>query len=204
MKTLISTALLLTLTGNIQLLSAQNLPIQKAFASSYNYEVGQDYQKAANILIAVYDIKSYELSLRVGWLLYMAGDYTNACIYYRNATELQPTSIEARLGYVMPLSSLEKWDVIEEQYKEILKYDPMHTVANYRLGLIYYYRQDYAKAKPYFEAAMKTYLFDYDILNAAAWNAYMLGDKPVAKDLFNRVLLILPTDEAAIDALKKL
>lgn len=178
--------------------------LQTAFSNSYTMEYSAKYADAIAELKKVYDPSSYETNLRLGWLYYLSKDYANSSAYYKTATELLPMSVEAKLGYVLPLSALSKWDDVISVYKSILKFDTYNSTVNYRMGLIYYNRKDYPTAKLYLDNAINTYPFDYDIVSLTAWNDAMLGKKDEAKTLFNKVLLIRPSDTTAINELKNL
>jgi tetratricopeptide (TPR) repeat protein len=177
--------------------------VLKAFEKSYTMEAAQKYTEAITTLKAVYEVNSYELNLRLGWLYYLAADYKTSIIYYKKATEIYPLSIEAKLGYVYPLSAVYSWDEVIVQYKSILKMNSYNSQVNYSLGLIYYYRKDYTAAKQYLDLAITSYPFDYDIVVLSGWNNLMLGKTEESKKLFNRALLLKPNDTSATDGLKK-
>ncbi len=174
-----------------------------AFETSYIYETALQYTKAAGQIKAVYDTKSYEMNLRLGWLMYYSGSYIESSGYYKKAVALKPKSVEARLGYVLPLAALGSWDSVRVQYEQILKVDPMNTKVNYRMGLIYFYKADYKTAATYFKTAAELYPFDYDITLASAQNEAKLGNNLIAKALFTKVLIIEPNDSTALSGLKK-
>ena len=181
---------------------AQNYKeIQDAFYTSYQHESKAEYPKAIDVLKKVYDEKSYELNLRLGWLTYMAGNFTEACAYYQKAINLMPYGIEARFGYINPAAAMGNWDAVVTQYQEILKTDPQNTTANYRLGNIYYGKAKYSEALPYFEKNVNLYPFDYDSLLMFAWTNYRLGKLREAKVLFNKALLNRPKDASATEGL---
>jgi tetratricopeptide (TPR) repeat protein len=184
--------------------SVAQTALQKAFEKSYTLEAAAKYTEAITALKAVYDENNYETNLRLGWLCYMASDSKTALTYYKKATELLPMSIEAKFGYIYPLSILNNWDEVLAQYKSILKIEPHNSKANYAMALIYYYRKDYSTAKTYLDAAINLYPFDYDIVSLTAWNYFMLGKTEQAKVLFNKVLLLKPNDASALEGLKKL
>lgn len=175
-----------------------------AFETSYIYETALQYTKAATQIKSVYDANSYEINLRLGWLLYYSGSYIESSAYYKKAVGLKPNSVEARLGYVMPLAALGSWDSVKVQYERILKIDPMNTKVNYRMGLIYYYKADYKTAETYFKTAAEAYPFDYDITLISAMNQQKLGNKSIAKALYTKVLIIEPNDSTALSGLKLL
>jgi tetratricopeptide (TPR) repeat protein len=74
--------------------------------------------------------------------------------------------------------------------------------VNYRVGLIYYNRGEFAKADPYLEKVVNLYPFDYDGLLLLAWNKLSLQKSREAKVLFQKVLLNNPGDESATEGLK--
>jgi len=205
MKTFLLSCTFIALFGMIcQAQTVALSPLENGFATTYALEAAQEFTKAAELLQKIYDPHSYEINLRIGWLLYNAGDYEHSKFYYLAAADLIPTSVEARLGAALPLSMLEQWDQVAAQYLAILKFDSHNSMVNYRLGLIHYNRKNYSAARPYLDAALSVYPFDYSIVGAAAWNYYMMGAVEEAKKLFHRVLLIAPGDEYATDGLVRM
>ena len=90
-----------------------------AFEKSYTYEKQNDFNKAIQELKNVYSDDSYEISLRLGWLDYLQGNFTESCnSHYRHAVELKPYSEEAKMGLVLPLSASGKWDEVVSLYKQ--------------------------------------------------------------------------------------
>jgi tetratricopeptide (TPR) repeat protein len=172
-----------------------------AFSSSYTFETSGEYNKAVEVLKKVYDESSYEINLRLGWLTYQSGLFTESVAFYNKAIALMPMSIEARLGYVLPASAAGNWDQVITRYNEILKLDPNHYTVNYRMGSIYYGRKDYQAAFRYFEKIVNLYPFDYDALLMTAWTNFQLGKLREAKVLFGKALLNKPGDESALEGL---
>lgn len=66
-----------------------------AFSSSYKFESFKQYGEATKALMKVYDINSYVINLRLGWLTYLNGEHTASIKYYNQAINLKPKSIEA-------------------------------------------------------------------------------------------------------------
>jgi len=199
MKTLFSLLVIFCVTTST--LQAQTDAMQDAFSNSYKLEAKADYTNAIAALKKVYDDKSYELNLRLGWLEYSAGMFTEAMAYYQKSIDLMPYSIEARLGYVAPAAAVGDWDKVIAQYKKILEIDPENSIANYRMGMILYQRKDYQNAYNYFGKVVNLYPFDYSSLLMYAWTNYQLGKLREAKILFNKVLLYSPNDSSAKEGL---
>ena len=100
--------------------------IQLAFSSSYASEKAGEHTKAIEELKKIYDTESYEINLRLGWLSYQAGLFTESMAYYQKAIALRPFAIEAKLGFVYPASAKGNWEQLRTQYVEILKIDPQN------------------------------------------------------------------------------
>lgn len=182
-------------------LRAQSPELIQAFTQSYSQEAAGDYSAAIQTLKKQYDDQGYEVNLRLGYLHYMAGLFSEATAYYQKAISILPMSIEARLGFVLPASALGNWTQVENQYKKILEIDPNHSTTNYRLGLIYYGKKEYQTAYRYFEKVVNQYPFGYDALLMYAWSNFQLGKYREAKVLFNKVLLYSPGDVSALEGL---
>ena len=176
-----------------------------AFANSYAHETKKLYAEAIKDLQAVYEVGSYEINLRIGWLCYMEGRLTDSQKYYETAVKLQPYAIEPKFGYIYPAIALENWDGVKKKYEEILAIDSHNTLALYGLGNIYYYREDYANAYTNFEKVVNLYPFDPSSLLMLGWTNLRLGKAPQAKALFNKVLICDPSNKSAqegMDVLK--
>ncbi len=184
------------------LASAQN-DMQKAFSESYTKEYKKEYTGAIAELTKVYDEKSYEINLRLGWLHYENKSYAQSQSHYQKAVNLKPYAIEAKLGLVKPLAVLESWDKVLQQYDEILKIDPQNTTANYWGGVTYYNRKKYETAAKMFERIVNLYPFDYDANHMLGWTYLSLGRSAEAKVLFNKALLSRPADASATSGLAK-
>ncbi len=194
--------LILGLIITIPTFSQNYASLQKAFKTSYEYENEGQYTKAIDEIKGVYDEESYEVNIRLGWLHYYAGLFTESSSYYQKCLNLMPYSIEARLGIVMPLAAVGNWKQVINHYNEILKIDSENYTANYRLGSIYYGSENYTTAYTYFEKLANQYPFDYDAIHMYAWTNYKLGKFREAKVLFNKLLIIKSDDESALEGLE--
>ena len=172
-----------------------------AFENSYSMEAKADYSRAIKTLKDVYQENSYEINLRLGWLHYLAGLHLESITYYQKAIKLRPYSIEPKFGYVLPAAAMGNWAQVIYQYQEILKIDPQNTIANYRMGSIYYNKQDYLRAEKYIEKVVNLYPFDYDSNLLFGWISFKLGKLREAKVLFTKVLLNKPKDASALEGL---
>ena len=176
--------------------------VATAFEESYTLEKDGEYKQAIEKIKTVYSADNYEINLRLGWLNYYAGFFTESTTYYQKAISLMPYSIEAKFGLINPLAALGNWNIVIKTYDKIIELDKMNYTANYRLGSIYYGKKDYNNAFKYYQKVANSYPFDYDATLMFAWTNYMLGKTREAKILFNKILLISPKDSSAIEGLE--
>lgn len=186
----------------VSILFAQSANKQNVFSKSYEYEKSSNYAAAIKEVKTVFDTNDYFCNIRLGWLYYLAKNYSESIKYYDKAIALKPYAIEARFGCVKPLSAIESWEKVKAHYLQILKIDPQNTTANYWLGVIYYNRKDYANANKLFEKVVNLYPLDYDSVIMLAWTKLNLGKPADAKILFNHALTIRPNDSSALSGLK--
>ncbi len=197
-RSLLIVAMLLSLT----LVSGQTFKETKdAFQQSYIQEATGEVSAAINSLKEVYSEKSYEINLRLGWLTYQVGGFTEAIAYYNKAIDLMPYAIEPRFGIVYPGAAMGNWTMVMKQYEKILEISPNNSIAMHRLGLIFYGKQDYASAKKYFEKVVNLYPFDYDALTMLGWTYFKLNNIREAKVLFQKALLHTPGGTSAMEGL---
>lgn len=190
-----------TFTG---LMAQSTSVIQAAFSKSYVSEQAGSYITAVNDLKTVYSKESYTVNIRMGWLYYLAKQYSESIKYYDIAIALKPYAIEARFGCIKPLSAIENWEKVKSHYIQILKIDQQNTVANYWLGVIYYNIKDYANAANLFGRNINLYPLDYDSIIMLAWTKLRLAKPADANVLFNQALVIRPNDSSALSGLKQL
>ena len=199
-KLMAITVILLLTSSSYAQTPAQN---QKAFSDSYSAELKSDYTGAIADIQKVYQADCYECNLRLGWLYYYAKNYTLSMDYYQKAINLKQYSVEARLGYIKPANEAKQYDKAYLKYEEILKIDPYNSVANYWVGMNYYFAKKYDVAAKYFELVLNMYPFDYDANHMLGWTYLSLGRKAEAKMLFNQALCNRPGDVSATDGLSK-
>ena len=174
-----------------------NTKVYESFIESYGLEATGNYSNAIEKIIEIYTADSYDMNIRLGWLYYNLGNYPESQKYYQIATQILPYSIEAKLGYVLPVSGLGYWDKVIEVYNDILVIDPQNTLVNYRMGAIYYERREYEKAYDFLENVINLYPNDFDAILLFAWSHYQMGKLKEAKVLFNKALLIKPNNASA-------
>jgi tetratricopeptide (TPR) repeat protein len=183
-------------------INAQNfVEVKDAFQKSYIQEATGNFLEAVNTLKGVYNEKSYEINLRLGWLTYLQGSFSESKAYYNRAVSLMPYAVESRFGLIYPSAAMGNWSEVITQYLKIIEITPNNSIAMHRLGLIYYGREEYEKALGYFEKVVNLYPFDYDALSMLAWTNYRLNNIREAKVLFQKALLNTPNGTSALEGL---
>jgi len=193
----------LFIAGAFKVSAQTNAVLQKTFHNSYTDETNKNYVAAINDITPYYAESNYEINVRLGWLNYLNKNYNASQSYYLKAVNLKPGSIEAKFGYIKPLSFLQSWDKVLEQYNDIIKIDPQNTQANYWAGVIYYNRKQYDPAIKCFKIVITLYPFDYDGNHMLGWSSLMAGKKAEAATYFEKALIIKPDDASSLDGLSK-
>ncbi len=175
--------------------------IVNAFNKSYDFESKGDYASAMASLKDIYNPKYYDVNFRLGWLNYLSGLYKESTKYYQIAIDLKPASIEPQIGIKSPLIALGNYDEVSKHNKKIIEVDPQNSYANYGLGAYYYSKNDFASAYQYLEKVVNLYPFSYDGLILYAWANFKTGKTAEAKLLFNKVLMLAPSDTSALQGL---
>ncbi len=201
----------LILAGAIILFLVSSVSSQKIDDSVTNFhlsltdESNGNYSGAINKLLLLYEQNktNYLYNLRLGWLYYNSGNYTESIDYYLKAVDIKNNkSIEPFLGLTLPYSALENWTEVENIYKTILGIDSKHFTANLRLGQIFLSRAEYEKAKQYLEVAQMLYTSEFEPNLSLGWTYFYLGDKLKAKELLTNALMLSPDNELALEGLK--
>lgn len=175
-----------------------------AFADSYKSELNGNYVIAVSEIKSVYKADNYSMNARLGWLLFLAKQYTESANYYDKAIKLKPYAIEVKFGMIKALNALESWDKVKEQYEAILKIDNQNTTSLYWLGVLLYNRKDYDNAARNFEKIVNLYPMDYGSVIMLAWTKLYQGKNADAKLLFNQALLLSPNDASATSGLNQI
>ena len=205
METIKKTTLMAILILFAVTIKAQSISgLQSAFSKSYIAENEKDYNKAIAEMKSIYQSEDYISNIRLGWLNYLAKQYNESINFYKKAILLKPYAIEARFGCIKPLSAIENWEKVKEQYLEILKIDALNTTANYWLGVIYYNRKDFKSATTLFEKVVNLYPLDYDSVIMLAWSKLFTDSHADAKLLFQQALIIRPNDTSATSGLQQI
>jgi Flp pilus assembly protein TadD len=175
-----------------------------AVTRSYESEYSGKYSEAYDAIATVSrdNPKEYFFALRAAWLSYLSGKYAVSLRHYQDALLLKPDSIEPRLGQLLPLIALGKYDQAEMAAKAILRTDPKNYTARLQLAYIYYLRGNFIRAETHYAELAAEYPSDATVLMGFGWAQLKQGKKSAARESFGRVQLMSPTNTYAKEGLK--
>ena len=172
---------------------------------SYAREAAGDYRGAFTALGTVRrgQAQEYLLQLRSGWLLYCLGHDEAAVIAYKAAILVAPQSTEAKLGLILPLISSGKWDEVERVARLILRNDPHNFTANRWLAEANLAQGHPREASDLAEHLNERFPADPTIMELLARSRSARLDRSGAREAYQRLLLLSPSNVAALAALKE-
>ncbi|WP_457622061.1 tetratricopeptide repeat protein [Persephonella sp.] len=180
--------------------------IKNAYYRSYQYEKVGDFENAIKSIMTVYDEypEGYTVNLRLGWLYYLNKNYANSIYHYERALKIVPSSIEAKLGYTLPLIAQGKYADVEKICYQILNTDFFNYYGNLRLSFVLRMQKKYDIASKVINKMLSLYPTDVNFLTELALVRYFQGDMKQAEYLFKDILILDPENVTAKEYLKKI
>ncbi len=180
--------------------------IAAAYGNSYNLEYQQRYLDAIRALDELY--KNYEstytVNLRIGWLYYLNGNFSNSQRHYLKALTIYPASIEAMLGLCNMFAAKQSWRELESQATRILKVDYYNFDANLWLAYALRMQGKYGKAETYSRKMLLLYPSSVKLLNELGITIYHQKKFKEALEIFASVLVLDPLNVDADYFIKKI
>ena len=105
------------------------------WAESYRLEALTQYENAAKTMdqiIAKNSNNDFAISRR-GWLNYLRGAHNDSIRDYERANAINPDSLEAKLGIMLPLIAQQRWREVTSYANKVLKESPWNYYAHIRL-----------------------------------------------------------------------
>jgi tetratricopeptide (TPR) repeat protein len=176
------------------------------FQHSYDSEAQGKVQEALTALdtLPAPQHDGYVAELRRGWLLYKLGKSAESLDAYAKAVTLEPRSVEARVGALLPAMALRRWADVDAGAREALKLDPGNYLANLRLAFALYNLGRYADSATLYKRLAEAYPSDVDVHGGLGWALTRMGRATEAAAEFRTVLDIAPRNVLAADGLKAL
>lgn len=141
--------------------------------------------------------RTYLYSLRRGWLLYSAGRYDESVAAYQQASQVSRNAIEPRVGELLPLLALRRWQDAEQLAREVLRMDSDNYLATRRLALALYNLGRFDAAKAAYQSVLERYPGDLEMLTGVGWCELRRGHRSEAAEAFRAVLAVSPDDANA-------
>jgi tetratricopeptide (TPR) repeat protein len=174
------------------------------FQRSYDSEASGKNQEALGALDALPSPQKdgYVAQLRRGWLLYKLGKSAESIDAYGRAVGLEPRSVEARVGALLPAMALRRWADVEAGAREVQKLDPGNYLAGLRLAFAVYNLGRYNEAAALYKRLAEAYPSDVDVRAGLGWALLKTGKATEAATEFRAVLEVAPRNVLASDGLK--
>lgn len=179
--------------------SAQGVP--QLYQASYELESAKQYDAALGVLEKMPEAEqeTYAFRLRLGWLSYLAGRHGPAVEAYRAAVRLAPDAVEPRLGLMLPLMALRRWQDTEKVAQEVLRRDPGSYLAQSRLAWALYNLGRYAEAEARYRKVVAAYPADVDMRSGLGWSLLKQGKRAEAAAAFKAALHLSPRLASALE-----
>jgi tetratricopeptide (TPR) repeat protein len=175
---------------------------ESLFATSYKLESEKRYDAAAQEIVALADSGNEFARLRLGWLAYLGGRYNESINHYNRVLQVNSTSIDARLGLILPLLAQQRWQDAASQAQAVLQLSPWDYTAHVRLMVAEEALKQWAILENHARSVSQAFGSDATALlylaRARAWQRNVTG----ARQAYAKVLERYPTNEEARNYLK--
>ncbi len=177
-----------------------------ALQRSFGYEHSQTYDEAVRALLPVHKASpnSHLLNLRLGWLYYLKGNYANSEQHYQAAMKVAPASLEAKLGYMLPLLAQQRYSAVEVVARQVLKADSGNYYGNLRLTVALRLQRKYKQAASVAGRMLAFYPTDVSFLTELALISAAERDIETSRRLFLEILTLDPENVTARNYLDRL
>jgi tetratricopeptide (TPR) repeat protein len=175
--------------------------IDDIWTQTFNLERQGEYAKAAAIIEPLLngdENREYVL-LRYAWLAYQQRNHNDAVRYYKQALKINPASIDARLGLSLPLLAQSDWNTAEVYLRQIVTISPWNYTAHSRLFACEEGLQQWEQLASHADAFSRHYPGDATALVYLARAKHKIGDKVTANEVYQQVLIRMPTHIEAIN-----
>lgn len=192
-------AILGVFLGAASPMSAQELDVEEAYYRSYDYERTEDYMNAVRALAGVFEAypEGYTVNLRLGWLYYLNGNYANALTHYDTARRIAPYSLEAKLGYLLPLLGQERYADVESHAYQVVSVDYYNYYGNLRLAVALRLQEKLEQARMVLGKMLTAYPTDPLFLTELGLVAAAEGKDDEARQHFTDVIILDPENPTA-------
>ena len=143
------------------------------------------------------------LLLRLGWLYYQTQEYNKSIRQYETALEVNPSSMDARLGILLPLLAQLRWYEVERYANQVLEQSPWNYLAHVRLLIAEEGMKKWERLENHARKLTQRYPGDVTVLVYLARSLLWQGKQREAADVYRQVLHRSPLHIEAKNYLKR-
>jgi len=175
--------------------------LSTALKSSYEAEAQQDYKASIKALVVHEAAGSYIAQLRLGWLGYCSGDWSESISHYKQAVQLAPFAVEPLLGQMISQQAAGSNDDAIRTAQAVLRLDPANYTAISRTAWMLYLKRDFKQAASAYRKLVSLYPTDTEMLLGLGFSLKSAGEKNASVPYFRTVLLLSPNNARALAGL---
>jgi tetratricopeptide (TPR) repeat protein len=173
------------------------------FSTSYRFEARKQYAAAAKPLVSLAEAGNEFAALRLAWLAYLEGKHDVAERSYRELIERKPNSVEPRLGIMLPLMALGRWDEAIAQGQMVLLQSGWDYVAHTRLLACEEALGQWERVEQHALSLSEAFPSDTTALLYLARARQKRNDDAAAKEAYQQVLQRAPSNPEANSYMRK-
>ena len=173
--------------------------IEQRVISSYQLEAARKFSEAVDALMPAYlaDESEYFLNLRLGWLFYLQGIYSNSLVHYKAALKAEPEAIAPRQGLISIYISEGKWAKVTAGAENILKSYPGHLPTQQTMVRSLIEQKNWEAALDNVNLYLKAEPLDITLLEQKARVLWEIKRKDLLEAHLKKILTVYPLDEYA-------
>ena len=176
------------------------------YRESYVREHAGDFATAIEVMERASKASraSYFHQLRLGWLLYLAGEHADSISAYERAVALEPAAVEPYLGLLLPQIAKRAWSAAEQTARTALTRDPGSYLARSRLAWVLFSQGRHAEAEVEYRTVLQLHPADLEMRSGLGWSLLEQGKHQEAAKELERVLAVSPDNSSARTGLEEI
>ncbi|MCD4650207.1 MAG: tetratricopeptide repeat protein [Candidatus Cloacimonetes bacterium] len=173
---------------------------QTMIQNSYTYESTGDYVTAIELMhkLTQMDKSDAFYQLRLGWLYYSSGQYTQAELYYNASLQLEKTR-ESMEGLLNSAYAMGNWDKTISYAQQILKNNPNHFSALTILAYGQFIKKNFKDSANSYLKAVKLYPYNLEILGYLLSAQVNSDDKLGAEITYKKLKRYAPQNQYVLE-----
>ena len=164
------------------------------WADSFRLESENKYYEAAKAIEKYTQTKTVSefAVIRHGWLNYLMANHNDSIKDYQTALTINPNSLDARLGLLLPLLAQARWKEVTLHATKVLDVAPWQYYAHIRLMVAEEAQLQWTALEKHARAVVERYPSDATAQVYLARAHASLGKKELAILIYKKVLQMVP------------